>query len=63
MSAKFEVNGQVFRVGQEVTCEAKWPNGTVTRPQGALVTVVDGDAYIRTPLGVVAGDATTLEPA
>jgi len=63
MSRKIEVNGEVFRVGQEVTCKVKWPDGTVTCPQGALVTVVDGDAYVRTPIGVVAGDAATLEPA
>lgn len=63
MAESWVVNGETFVHGQEVTLEVPWRDGRVRAMSGTLLTVVDGEAFVETELGCVAGDADTLEHA
>jgi hypothetical protein len=60
---EFKVGDRVFKKDQRVYLQVPWPDGRVTTSEGFLDSIHKGKAYIMTRLGLVEGEADTLEPA
>ena len=63
MEETFEVHGETYTRGQEVTGVVVWPDGHTTVTTGTLRFVREGMAYVDTAVGIVEMDAETLESA
>ena len=59
--AQFTIDGETFRVGQKVSLRVEFRDMSARRMVGELIAVKDGEAFIDTPIGAMAGDALTLE--
>lgn len=63
MTKQWKHDGVTYRKGDEVTLDVKWPGGRTTSVRGKLITIADGEAFVDSQFGPVAGDLATLEPA
>ena len=63
MTKTWKHDGVTYREGDEVTLNVKWPGGRTTNVRGKLITIADGEAFVDSQLGPVAGDLETLERA
>lgn len=59
----FEHNGEIYRVGEKVSLVVEWQGGRTTVSSGTLISIDNGEAFVETSLGPVAGNADTLERA
>lgn len=59
----FKINGETFRVGDEVVLDVRWKDGRTSSVRGKLITVDAGEAFVESDLGAVVGDPETLERA
>jgi hypothetical protein len=54
-------DGIYYAVGEEVVCEVEWPGGRRTATRGRLISIYNGEVFVESSMGPVAGILATLE--